>query len=194
MDWEAQGEIKDSLEEVGEGDQTAAVVATLDGPVDSRPTALLLLVTALWAPRPCFSSSACQILMTHTMTLRRKWSWQHREEVRRQEIGDDIIQRINTWKNTFPPPSSSSSCLRVLPPSTRYVKVARHQLSSASRIVVSQNVAYFSRQAKIIEPAMKGEDTIVRKQSWVETPADSGPISLPCSGPACVPACLPELG
>ena len=47
MDWEAQGEIKGSLEEVGEGDQTAVVVATLDGPVDSRPTALLLLVTAL---------------------------------------------------------------------------------------------------------------------------------------------------
>lgn len=47
MDWEAQGEITGSLEEVGEGDQTAVVVATLDGPVDSRPTALLLLVTAL---------------------------------------------------------------------------------------------------------------------------------------------------
>lgn len=31
MDWEAQGEIKGSLEEVGEGDQTAVVVATLDG-------------------------------------------------------------------------------------------------------------------------------------------------------------------
>lgn len=47
MDWEAQGEIKGSLEEVGEGDQTAAVVATLDGPVDSRPTAPLLQVTAI---------------------------------------------------------------------------------------------------------------------------------------------------
>lgn len=69
-------------------------------------------------------------------------------------------------KNTFlPPSSSSSSSLRILPPSTRYIKVARYQLSSASRIVVSQNVAYCSRQAKIIEPAMKGEDTIARKQS-----------------------------
>lgn len=44
MDWEAQGEIKGSLEEVGEGDQTVVVVARLDGPVNSRPTALLLQV------------------------------------------------------------------------------------------------------------------------------------------------------
>lgn len=35
MDWEAQGEIKGSLEELGEGDQTV-VGATLDGPVDSQ--------------------------------------------------------------------------------------------------------------------------------------------------------------
>lgn len=34
-DWEAQGEIKGSLEELGEGDQTV-VGATLDGPVDSQ--------------------------------------------------------------------------------------------------------------------------------------------------------------
>ena len=47
MDWEAQGEIKGSLEEVGEGDQTVVVVATLDGPVDSRPTALLLQASAI---------------------------------------------------------------------------------------------------------------------------------------------------
>lgn len=46
MDWEAQGEIKGSLEELGEGDQTVVVVATLDGPVDSRPSALLLRVAA----------------------------------------------------------------------------------------------------------------------------------------------------
>lgn len=47
MDREAQGEIKGSLEEVGEGDQTEVVVATSDGPVDSRPTALLLRVAAV---------------------------------------------------------------------------------------------------------------------------------------------------
>lgn len=37
---EAQGEIKGSLEEVGEGDQTVVVVATLDRPVNSWPTEL----------------------------------------------------------------------------------------------------------------------------------------------------------
>lgn len=47
MDWEAQGEIKGSLEEVGEGDQTVVVVATLDGPVNSRPSALLLQVAPI---------------------------------------------------------------------------------------------------------------------------------------------------
>lgn len=46
MDWEAQGEIKGSLEEVGEGDQTVVVVATLDGSVDNRPVAPLLQVAA----------------------------------------------------------------------------------------------------------------------------------------------------
>lgn len=47
MDWDAQGEIKGSLEEVGEGDQTVVVVATLNGPVDSGPTPLLLQVSAI---------------------------------------------------------------------------------------------------------------------------------------------------
>lgn len=47
MDWEAQGEIKGSLEEVGEGDQTVLVAATLDRLVNSRPTALHLQVPAI---------------------------------------------------------------------------------------------------------------------------------------------------
>lgn len=47
MDWEAQGEIKGSLEEVGEGDQTVVVVARLDESVDNQPTALLLQVATI---------------------------------------------------------------------------------------------------------------------------------------------------
>lgn len=47
MDSEAQGEIKGSLEEVGEGDQTVVVAATLDRLVNSRPTALHLQVPAI---------------------------------------------------------------------------------------------------------------------------------------------------
>lgn len=34
MDWAARGEIKDSLEESCEGDETAAAVAKRNGPVD----------------------------------------------------------------------------------------------------------------------------------------------------------------
>lgn len=60
MDWEAQGEIKDSLEEVGEGEQTVVVVATLDGQVDNQPAALLLQVTAIWARSSFFPSQAAR--------------------------------------------------------------------------------------------------------------------------------------
>lgn len=49
MDREAQGEIKGSLEELGEGDQTVVVVATLDGAVDSRPVAPLHRVATICA-------------------------------------------------------------------------------------------------------------------------------------------------
>ncbi len=61
MDWEAQREIKGSLEEVGEGDQTVVVVATLDGPVNSGPTALFLQVAAIRAHSCFFPSMGCQI-------------------------------------------------------------------------------------------------------------------------------------
>lgn len=51
---EAQAEIKGSLEEVGEGDQTVVVAATVDGRVDSRPTAPHLRVPASRAHPPSF--------------------------------------------------------------------------------------------------------------------------------------------
>ena len=59
-DWEAQGEIKGSLEEVGEGDQTVAVAATLDGLVNSRPTALHLQVPAIGANTSSLPSQAAR--------------------------------------------------------------------------------------------------------------------------------------
>lgn len=89
MDWEAQGEIKGSLEEVGEGDQTVVVVATLDGPVDSRPTALFVQVAALLAHSSFFPFLGCQIVMTHTMTLKRGRESTGRRNVKRKE-GEDI--------------------------------------------------------------------------------------------------------
>lgn len=67
---EAQAEIKGSLEEVGEGDQTVVVAATVDGRVDSRPTAPHLRVPASRAHPPSFffspppPFSGCQILMS----------------------------------------------------------------------------------------------------------------------------------
>lgn len=86
MDGEAQGEIKGSLEEVGEGDQTVVVAATLDGLVNSRPTALHLQVPASRAHPPflfLFSFSGCQILMTqwHKDFRRDKGARERREEI-----------------------------------------------------------------------------------------------------------------
>lgn len=110
---EAQGEIKGSLEEVGEGDQTAVVVATLDRPVNSRPAAIQ--VAAIWV----ISLSGCQILRISHVDLEedrvmRAWG-------RGAEGGKEMIHRMSEFSVVRSSWSVDPS-LVLLPPYTFYVK------------------------------------------------------------------------
>lgn len=84
------GEIKGSLEEVGEGDPTVVVAATLDGLVDSRPTALHLRVPAFQAHVSSLPSQAARI--NDTPTFKRIWSWEIAAEQRNHL--ESLLERV----------------------------------------------------------------------------------------------------
>lgn len=84
------GEIKGSLEEVGEGDPIVVVAATLDGLVDSRPTALHLRVPAFQAHVSSLPSQAARI--NETLTFKRIWSWEIDTEERNHL--ETLLERV----------------------------------------------------------------------------------------------------
>lgn len=93
------GEIKVSLEEVGEGDPTVVVAATLDGLVDSRPTALHLRVPALQAHVSSLPSQAARI--NDTLTLKRIWSWEL--DIQQRNHSESLLERSSFMTYTLIP-------------------------------------------------------------------------------------------
>lgn len=75
---------------MGEGDPTVVVAATLDGLVDSRPTALHLRLPAFQAHVSSLPSQAARI--NKTLTFKRIWSWEIDTEQRNHL--ETLLERV----------------------------------------------------------------------------------------------------
>lgn len=156
MDRGARGEIIGSLEELCERDLTVVVLAKLNGSVDSRPTALLLHTTTVYA---CFG---CQIWST--ITLRREASWESKEEKTPTRGGSDWSNLH--WRSVSP----LLSIFNVAPMISSYFI-----RPCSSMTYTFPSICHIYPGGRVTDHL---KDTIAHKQSWevTQTPADSDPV------------------